>query len=171
MRSWKNTLYLDAMPGRKKAGRPQGDFDGWLREMREYHIGTVVCLAPEEQIAAESPEYADWLARHESNESGRSAVEIIRLPIDDFSVPVPFQAPAFWKSAEAVAAKIQAGERIFVHCGAGFGRTGMFAVAVLMKMGYSHDDALAQIKAVGSYPETPAQREFVSRGPGARVKE
>jgi hypothetical protein len=39
--------------------------------------------------------------------------------------------------------KINAGERVFIHCGAGIGRTGMFGVAVLMKMGYSYDKALA----------------------------
>jgi len=161
MRTWHEKLYLDAMPGRKKAGRPQGDFDGWLREMREYQIGTVVCLAPDEQIAAESPEYAEWLARHESLESGKSTVEIIRLPIDDFSVPVPLQAPTFWKHAKTVAAKIQAGERVFVHCGAGVGRTGMFAVAILIQMGYGYEDAIAEIKAVGSQPETREQRDFL----------
>ena len=171
MRTWNDKLYLDAMPGRTKLGRPKGDFDGWLREMRQYHIGTVVCLAPEEQIAAESPEYAEWLARHESPESERSAVEVIRLPIDDFSVPVPFQTPTFWKNAETVAAKIQAGNRVFVHCGAGFGRTGMFAVAVLMQMGYVYEDAIAEIESVGSYPETKAQREFVQRGPNALDQE
>ncbi|MFO8042468.1 MAG: tyrosine-protein phosphatase [Alkalispirochaeta sp.] len=126
----------------------------------------MVCLAPDEQIAAESPEYSQWLARHESTESGRSAVEIIRLPIDDFSAPVPFQAPAFWKHAESVASKIHAGERVFVHCGAGVGRTGMFAVGVLMQLGYGYDEAVDEITAVGSYPETPAQRDFVRMGWG-----
>jgi protein-tyrosine phosphatase len=156
MRNWNDKLFMDAMPGRKKPGRPQGDFSQWLREMKEYAIGTVVCLAPDEQIAAESPEYADWLARH-----GEADIEVIHLPIDDFSIPVPFQVPVFWNRTETVAAKIMAGERVFVHCGAGFGRTGMFAVAVLMKMGYSYDEALAEIKAVGSYPETPEQWEFL----------
>lgn len=164
MRPWKNQLFLDAMPGRKKPGRPQGDFMQWLREMEEYAIGTVVCLAPDEQIAAESPEYAEWLARHESTATNASGVEIIRLPIDDFSVPVTFQVPVFWKRANEVAVTIGAGKRVFIHCGAGFGRTGMFAVAVLMEMGYSYDEALAEIKAVGSYPETAEQREFVKLG-------
>ncbi len=159
MRSWNDKLYLDAMPGRKKRGRPQGDFPGWLEEMRENRIRTVVCLAPQEQVAAESPEYADWLARH-----GETDVEVIRLPIDDFSVPVPFQVPVFWNQAARVATKVESGERVFVHCGAGFGRTGMFAVAVLMKLGYEYDEAIAEIKAVGSYPETPEQREFVRKG-------
>jgi protein-tyrosine phosphatase len=171
MRTWNDRLFLDAMPGRKKMGRPQGDFAQWEREMKEHAIGTVVCLAPNEQIADESPEYAAWLTRHEGSHSATTAVatasrvatdvQIIRLPIDDFSIPVPFQVPVFWKRAKEVAASISTGERVFVHCGAGIGRTGMFAVAVLMKLGYSYDDAYAEIRAVGSYPETPEQREFI----------
>jgi protein-tyrosine phosphatase len=88
-------------------------------------------------------------------------VQIHRLPIDDFSIPVPFQVPVFWRRVEEVAASISTGERVFIHCGAGIGRTGMFAVAVLMKLGYSYDEAYAEIRAVGSYPETPEQREFL----------
>ena len=50
---------------------------------------------------------------------GWPGMEIIRLPIEDFSVPVLFQAPAFWKDATAVTMKIRSGERVFFHCGAG----------------------------------------------------
>jgi predicted protein tyrosine phosphatase len=174
MRTWNDGLFLDAMPGRKKKGRPQGDFAEWEREMKEHAIGTIVCLAPDEQIADESPEYMEWLARHERSHSAKTAAaaassaatdvqRIIRLPIDDFSVPVTFQVPVFWKRAEEVAASISAGERVFIHCGAGIGRTGMFAVAVLMKLGYSYDEAYAEIRAVGSYPETPAQDAFLEK--------
>jgi protein-tyrosine phosphatase len=170
MRTWNDRLFLDAMPGRKKKGRPQGDFAQWEREMKEHAIGTVVCLAPDKQIAAESPKYAEWLSRHEGSHSAAPDVQIIRLPIDDFSVPVTFQVPVFWKRAEEVAATISTRKRVFVHCGAGFGRTGMFAVAVLMKLGYSYGEALAEIRAVGSYPETPEQREFIQRGPGTSVQ-
>jgi hypothetical protein len=174
MRTWNDRLFLDAMPGRTKPGRSQGDFAQWEREMKEHAIGTVVCLAPDEQIAAESPEYAEWLDRHEGSHNAASValaapsaapdVQIIRLPIDDFSIPVTFQVPVFWKRANEVAATIGAGERVFIHCGAGFGRTGMFAVAVLVKLGYSYDEALAEIRSVGSFPETQEQREFVRNG-------
>jgi len=162
MRIWNNSLFLDAMPGRKKEGRPQGDFSQWVQEMKEHAISTVVCLPAAEQIVAESPEYAQWLARHEA--TAKAGVEIIRLPIDDFSVPVQFQAPLFWNRANEVAAKISNGKRVFVHCGAGIGRTGMFAVAVLMKLGYPYEKAFQEIKAVRSYPETPEQREFLRTG-------
>ncbi|MEX2443140.1 MAG: hypothetical protein WD492_06030 [Alkalispirochaeta sp.] len=51
-----------------------------------------------------------------------------------------------------------------VHCGAGVGRTGTFADAVLMSLGYTYNDAYEEINAAGSHPEMPAQREFLQRG-------
>ena len=47
--------------------------------------------------------------------------------------------------------------------GTGIGRTGMFAVTFLMKLRYSYDDALSEIKAVESYPETIEQRGFLAK--------
>jgi len=156
MRTWQNKLYFDAMPGRTKPGRPRGDFPGWLTEMQEYGIHTIVCLAPEEQVAAESPQYAEW-RRHPE-------YELIDIPIDDFSAPEPFVAPRFWKQAMEIASKIDSGEKVFIHCGAGIGRTGMFAVAVLMQLGYSYDAAYNEIETVGSHPEVHVQQKFLRDG-------
>ena len=163
MRTWNEKLYLDAMPGRKRLNRPRGDFGLWLQEMAENRIKTVVCLAPEEQIAAESPEYAQWRG-HQTGGSGSKQFELINIPVDDYHAPEPFAAARFWKAAGEIAERIQAGERVFVHCAAGIGRTGMFAVAVLMQQGSSYEDAYRAINAVGSYPEVPAQKEFLKRG-------
>ena len=161
MRTWKNTLFLDAMPGRQKVGRGSGDFDLWQQEMTENGIATVVCLTPEESIQAESPEYAAWRKR----QYGFGRYELIDLPVDDFRAPEPFVAGRFWRQAKQVARKIEAGEKVFVHCGAGIGRTGMFAVAVLMQIGYTYDEAYREIEAIGSNPETPAQQAFLQNGP------
>ncbi len=168
MRTWKNRLYLDAMPGRKFAGRLAGNFSRWLREMEEHRIGTVVCLAPEEQIAAESPQYRVWRERRrhrQADGTGKSRVTLIDLPIDDLQAPALFAAGRFWNTARHVAELIDNGERVFIHCAAGIGRTGMFAVAVLMSLGYDYPVASREIAGVGSLPETPAQREFLKRGP------
>jgi hypothetical protein len=163
MRTWNEKLYLDAMPGRKKTGRPQGDFGLWLQEMAENRIKTVVCLAPEGQIADESPEYARWRS-DQTGGAGSEQFELIDIPVDDFHAPEPFVAARFWKVAGDAAERIQSGERVFVHCGAGIGRTGMFAVAVLMQQGYRYEDANREINSVGSHPEVPAQKEFLKRG-------
>lgn len=171
MRTWKNTLYLDAMPGRMKPGRLQGDFASWLREMQEHRITAVVCLAPGDRIAAESPQYAAWRHNHLSSAESASAeplpetrrIQLIDIPVEDFRAPEPFVAKRFWDAAADIATRVQDGERVFIHCGAGVGRTGMFAVAVLMQHGYSYEDAYQEIAAVGSFPERPEQREFLKR--------
>lgn len=168
MRTWNEQLYLGAMPGRNRPGRPQGDLGQWQREMEQNRIRTLVCLAPDEQIASDSPEYAQWLATYPANTDHEPHIEVIRLPIDDFGVPVPFQVPAFWRCVAEIASQLRDGRRVFVHCAAGYGRTGMFAVAVLMQLGYAYDDAIREIQLVGSNPETPQQREFVRRGPPAK---
>ncbi|MDA3948601.1 MAG: dual specificity protein phosphatase family protein [Spirochaeta sp.] len=164
---------MDAIPGRKKPGRPEGDFSTWLQEMRENKVATVVCLAPEEQIAADSPEYSVWRRQHLKERDGANPTaggeqcDLIDLPVDDFHAPEPFIAGRFWNTARDIAERIENGDRVFIHCGAGIGRTGAFAVAVLMQQGYSYEDAYREINAVGSHPEVPAQREFLNRGPAS----
>lgn len=47
--------------------------------------------------------------------------------------------------------------------GTGIGRTGMFAVAFLIKLRYSYNDTLSEIRAVESYPEKIEQRDFLAK--------
>lgn len=164
-RTWNNLLYFDAMPGRKKAGRLHGDFEQWRREMTEHRIRTVVCLAPEEQIAAESPEYARWrqAARDAAGRYGEGYT-LIDVPVPDFQPPEPLTVPRYRRAVQQVAQLIDGGEPVFIHCGAGIGRTGTFAVAVLMARGMDYETAYAEIDGVGSHPETPRQSEFLQRG-------
>ncbi|MDR5710413.1 MAG: tyrosine-protein phosphatase [Armatimonadota bacterium] len=63
--------------------------------------------------------------------------------------------------AKDVAALLREGERVVVHCGAGIGRTGMVATAVLMALGLSLDDAEARIKEAGSEAETDEQKKLL----------
>lgn len=152
MRTWNNTLYLDAMPGRL------APLDTWLSRMRERGITTMVCLTPAEEIAGKSPAYADWL-------SGQSDVDVTRIPIPDYGVPEGQDVARFWTAAKKVAALTQTGTKVFIHCGAGHGRTGMFAIAVLMQLGLTYEDAYAQILSAGSEPEEPPQKAFLREGP------
>ena len=151
MRTWRDKLYFDAMPGRYTP------LARWQAEMRENGITTMVCLTPPEEITRESPDYAAW--RAEQND-----VDVTHIPIPDYGVPQGEDASRFWQTAAEVAELTESGTTVFIHCGAGHGRTGVFAVAVLMQLGLPYEDAYAQILAVGSEPERPEQREFLRNG-------
>lgn len=153
MRNWNNTLYLGAMPGR------YAPLDDWLNRMRERGITTMVCLTPAEEIAGKSPAYAQWL-------SGQSEVDVTRIPIPDYGVPEGQDVARFWTAAKEMAALTGTGAKVFIHCGAGHGRTGVFAIAVLIQLGLTYEDAYAQILSAGSEPEETRQRAFLKQGPG-----
>ena len=68
----------------------------------------------------------------------------------------------FWQFADDLAASLKKGDAILMHCGAGIGRTGTMATAVLMALGTAREAALRAVQAAGSHPETPSQRLLLS---------
>ncbi len=161
MRAWNHQLYFGEVPGKASGAAPGGDLSDWIDTMRYHGIRVVVCLVPDEGIAAHSPEYSPWRA----NERDRGDYELIDFPIRDFNSPEPDRAASFWELARELAGRVQAGEKAFVHCGAGIGRAGTMAVAILMVMGRSYDEAFEAIRAAGSYPESPTRQAFLKAGP------
>lgn len=142
-------LYLHSMPGRRE---PLGDV--WA-EISRQGISMLVCLAPLDEIRQKSPQYADALER-------ASAPCTLRLfPIGDYQAPE--DDSAFCNAVASTANSLCAGECVLLHCGAGIGRTGMFAAATLMAVGLSEREARQRIKAAGSWPERPAQEEALRR--------
>lgn len=186
MRTWHNQLYLGPMPGCE----PLQTFEN---ELRSAEIHAVVCLNPPAEIARLSPEYDRWRhavrsrggfdipagggARHSRVHDGAAQhngppapadtiypLTLVDIPIEDYGAPTVEVAPLFWREARRVAEMITAGERVFVHCTAGRGRTGTFGVAVLMNLGYEYADAAGELWAVGSYPEAEEQEAFLLKG-------
>jgi protein-tyrosine phosphatase len=140
-------LYLHNMPGRY-ADEPIGKF---LADAASKHVGCVVCLAPLDEIRNKSPEYAKLL-------EAKVPWDRIDFPIPDFGVP---GKQALTAQAQEIATRLRAGTNLLIHCGAGIGRTGMMAMAVLMGLGHSHAEALLTVKAAGSCPETPEQTNLL----------
>lgn len=163
MRTWNNKLYFSAMPGRTKYARPTYEVSEWLSEMQANDIHTVVCLAPERDIQAESSAYAGWRQARGQDPAG---FKLIDFPIVDFGIPEQDRIPAFRALARDLADRVEQGEKVYIHCGAGIGRTGTLAVAILMALGYEYKKAYDEIYAAGSHPETPAQRQFLESRAG-----
>jgi protein-tyrosine phosphatase len=141
-------LFLHSMPGRYEA---YGDA---RQEIARCHIARVVCLAPLAEVQMKSPLYAQ-------------AIEAARLswiqeifPVADYGIPEDRET--FWRLAQRLAAGLQRGERVLIHCGAGIGRTGTMAICVLLALGMTTDHAHATVRAAGSSLETAAQQEVIS---------
>jgi protein-tyrosine phosphatase len=147
-------LYLHAMPGRHEA------LSRALEEIDLLRITHVVSLASIEEIRVKSPEYALLLERG----PGWSSLVI---PVPDFGVPE--DEGAFNARAREAAELLRSGENLLVHCGAGIGRTGTFAICVLRELGFDPGEASRAVLEAGSRPETPEQQALCT-GPVGRAK-
>jgi protein-tyrosine phosphatase len=113
----------------------------------------VVCLNEEHEIGDRYPDYVAWLR---ANTPQRA----LWHPIPDLHAPAIDDARAL---VAELRARLSAGEHVLLHCGAGIGRAGTFAAAVLLDHGVPLDDALATVRAARPMagPEVGAQLELL----------
>ena len=140
-------LYLGSMPGRYEV------FTEAWQAIIEHGVRRVVCLVPPDELRDKSPLYARALREghvpwvHES------------FPVEDFEAPADREA--FWALARETAGRLNAGETILAHCAAGIGRTGTFAVCVMLALGLTTGAARAAVRSAGAAPQTSAQDDIV----------
>ena len=118
----------------------------------------VVCLNEAPELEDPYPDYVRWLA-HDPR--------AIWHPVPDLHAPGPDEARAL---VQRLRGHIDAGETLLVHCGAGIGRAGTVAAAILMTMGVPADDAVALVAASRPMagPEAGAQRDLLAALAGDR---
>lgn len=136
------------MPGRRES--LEQAWDG----VRSAGVACIVALAGLDDMRAKSPRYAEAVI------AGSVPCDRIEYPIVDFGVPN--DRHAFWSVAQSVGDRLRTGQRLLVHCGAGIGRTGIFAMCVLLALGASPETAKRSVSSVGSGPETPEQISLVA---------
>lgn len=139
-------LFLHSMPGRLEP------FDEAKKTIVASGVRQVVCLTPPDEIEEKSPDYAKAI---------RAGVpwRHVTHPIPDFGVPE--NAESFRKVVESTASALKQGDNVLVHCAAGIGRTGTFAVALLCRLGIPLHEARRIVRNAGSSAESLAQVDFL----------
>jgi protein-tyrosine phosphatase len=114
----------------------------------------VVCLCEREELEDRYPAYVDWLEAE--GPSGRA----LWFPVPDLHAPPVDQVMPF---LDRLAASLASGDRLLMHCGAGIGRAGTFAAAVLVHLGASRAEAVAAVAAARPLagPEAGAQGDLL----------
>jgi hypothetical protein len=128
----------------------------------------MACLCEPFELEARYPGYVAWLRAVEA--SGTGAATALWRPVPDLHAPPVESARAL---VAELAAHLDRGAGVLMHCGAGMGRAGTMAVAVLLRYGRPLEDALGTVAGArpGAGPEVGAQSELLAalagEGPGS----
>jgi protein-tyrosine phosphatase len=124
------------------------DVEAALKAVGASHV---VCLNERHELEDRYPQYVEWL---------RTDDRALWHPVPDFHAPHIDDARQLVLELRQ---RIESGETLLVHCGAGIGRSGTIAAAILITMGASLEDALATVAAHRPMagPEAGAQRDLL----------
>jgi Tyrosine phosphatase family len=142
------SLWLDAMPGRL-AGWP-----AFVAEAERHGLTDIVCLNPLHEVASGSPAY------HQAIVKKTLPWRWHPLAMHNFGLA---DEAVFRSSIEQLADGLLAGQVVLLHCSAGLGRTGTAAACVLKRLGVPTEQALRQVLAAGSNPQSALQSGLIDR--------
>jgi ADP-ribosyl-[dinitrogen reductase] hydrolase len=135
---------------------------GWDRDLGEdlariqaWGASTVVTLLEEQEFR---------LLRIESlgADVARLGMAWLHLPIRDVEVPDGRFERTWETEGPALHRRLDAGERVLIHCRGGLGRTGLVAALILVERGSEPRVAIDRVRAVRPHAvETRAQEDYV----------
>lgn len=113
----------------------------------------IACLLPVDELELHAPEYLEWLRAHRNTKA-------LWFPVSNYSAPSARMALPFLRMIEE---RLRAGEGVLMHCAAGQGRAGTMAVAVLMLLGVTRDEAVMTVRSNRAFagPGNASQVNFV----------
>lgn len=137
-------LGLTFCPGKKQ---PDSATGGWRRQLdldiaalqRWQAAALVSVIEPDELIALEVPGLGA---------AARAAgIDWLLLPIVDGGVPGVAFETAWQHAGPQLHARLDAGERVVIHCKGGLGRTGTLAARLLIESGIPAEAAMRAVRA------------------------
>jgi len=154
-------LGLTICPGKVDADRKwMRDLQCDVDEITEWGASTVVTLI-------EDHEFGMLCVEKLEREVRQSGMQWIHLPIVDMNVPDHRFEDAWQTQSNEIHRRLDAGERILIHCRGGLGRTGLVAGLILVERGVPPKDAIKQIRSVRPHAiETAAQESYVRNASG-----
>lgn len=138
--------------------RPVGG--DWIDEeflgISDFGIKRLVCLLEDDEIEELK------LSRSEECCKQRE-IEYLHFPIQDRGLPHSFEC--FKAMIADLYDRIKKGDNTVIHCRAGIGRAGFMGASVLVKHGYSAEDAFRLVSQARKVPvpDTEAQYDWVVR--------
>lgn len=157
-------LGLTLCPGKKdRSAGWDRDLGEDLRAIRDWGASTVVTLI-------ETPEFRLLGIEDLGPEVERHGMDWVHLPIRDVDVPDERFERAWQVAGPVQHRRIDAGERLLIHCRGGLGRTGLVAALILIERGFGPSVAIDRVRAARPHAiETAAQEAYVlsAKGPSA----
>lgn len=143
----KGALWCGSMPG-YSSGQEREE----IQNLKDKGVEAVVCLMRDAEIARKSPGLLNLYKEAE--------LEVIKYGIEDFSVPNDREG--LRNLVEDMLSRLARGQKIFMHCYAGIGRTGT-VLACLLKRAGLQADPVGEARAIYSSGalESLAQQDFV----------
>lgn len=146
-------------PGKKQLGARTGDWDRDLATdlalLKAWGASMVVSLV-------ELPEFDELQVPTLPLEVERLGIQWRHLPIRDMHPPGKRFQSIWPELCQEIVALLGAGQRVFLHCKGGLGRTGTVAACLLMESGVPPAEAITKVRVSRrSTIETWAQEKFV----------
>lgn len=152
------SLGLTLCPGKKDASRSWSrDLGTDLQFIRAWGATTVVTLIEDHEFCLLGVESL----AHDVSALGMTW---LHLPILDVSIPDSRFEDAWGSAGLKLHDRLDAGEKILIHCRGGLGRTGLVAGRILVERGYASQDAIQRIRSVRPHAiETLEQENYVMK--------
>ena len=121
--------------------------------LAEVNADVAVCLSEAAELVERYPNYVEWLAIHQPDRA-------LWWPIPDLGAP---DVDSALDLLDQLRRRLEAGQTLLVHCGAGIGRAGTIAAGLLITMGYTPDEAISLVAAHRPMagPEAGSQTELL----------